>query len=94
MGRRTGAGGRGSWVLWGLGALGVLALARAGASPARGGGGGTPGSGSACPYPPPGPPPLDKDRWALVDRIYARAGRAGFPLQFRHLPAQLLIFFI
>lgn len=72
MGRRTGAGGRGSWVLWALGALGILALARAGASPARGGGGGTPGSGSACPYPPPGPPPLDKDRWSLIDRIYAR----------------------
>ncbi len=74
MGRRTGAGGRGSWVLWGLAALGALALARAGASPARGGGGETPGT---CPYPPPGPPPLDKDRWSLVDRIYARVVEAN-----------------
>ena len=25
-----------------------------------------------CPYPPSGPPPLDKGRWDIIDRIYAR----------------------
>jgi len=58
-----------------LGLLGGIALlagaGRAGTARAT-----KPGGSSSptpdCPYPPPGPPAVDKGRWDLIDRIYAR----------------------
>ncbi len=42
----------------------MILVSRAGAKPAP--------AKSRCPYPPADPPPLDKGRWDLLDRIYAR----------------------
>ncbi|MFD3005142.1 lytic transglycosylase domain-containing protein [Thermus tengchongensis] len=63
-------------LLWlGLGGVALLALAggrAAAASRPRGGFSGSP----SCPYPP-SDPPLDKTRWDLIDRIYARIVEAN-----------------
>lgn len=74
MARRTGGGTGARWAMLGLGALGLwlVITGRASAKAQPGAGGAQPGTGGGCPYPPAGPPPLDKSRWDLIDRIYAR----------------------
>lgn len=70
--------GKDKLIWFGLGGAALLALAagRAASAPRSGGTVGAPPS-PTCPYPPPGPPPLDKSRWDLIDRIYARIVEAN-----------------
>lgn len=65
-----------AWAVLGGAALLALAGGRAASAPRGGGTVGAPPS-PTCPYPPPGPPPLDKSRWDLIDRIYARVVEAN-----------------